>query len=150
MFNCFSHVQLFATPWTVAHQAPCPWDSPGKDIGVGCHALLKGVFPSHGSNPHLLCLLHWEASALQLVPPGKPYLRDIKENSFSHWSSLMAQMVKNLTAMQETRVQSLDQEDHLEKGMATHFSVLAWKIHQTEEFDGLQCMGSQSWTQLSD
>ena len=33
-----SHVQLFMTPWTVAHQAPCPWDSPGKNPGVGCHA----------------------------------------------------------------------------------------------------------------
>ena len=62
----------------------------------------------------------------------------------------MAQMVKNLTARQEARVQPLDQEDPLEKGMATHFSVLAWKNPPTEEFDGLRCMGSQSWTQLSD
>ena len=36
----------------------CPWNSPGKNIGVGCHAPLQGIFPTQGSNPHLLCLLH--------------------------------------------------------------------------------------------
>ena len=48
-------------------------------------------------------------------------------------SSLMAQMVKNLPAMQETRVPSLSQEDPLEKGMATHSSILAWRIPWTED-----------------
>ena len=52
-------------------------------------------------------------------------------------ASPVAQMVKNLPALQETRVQSLDQEDPLEKGMATHSSILAWKIPWTEEPDGL-------------
>ena len=55
----------------------------------------------------------------------------------------MTQMVKHLPAMQETWVQSLDREDPLEKGMATHFSILAWRIPWTEEPGGLQCMGSQ-------
>ena len=55
----------------------------------------------------------------------------------------MAQMVKNLLAMQETWVQSLGQEDPLEKGMATHSSILAWRIPWTEESGGLQSMGSQ-------
>ena len=57
--------------------------------------------------------------------------------------SLPAQMVKNLPAMRETWVLSLDQEDPLEKGMVTHSSILAWKIPQTEEPSGLQSMGSQ-------
>ena len=39
-----SHVWLCATPWIIAHQVPCPWYSPGKNTGVGCHALLKGIF----------------------------------------------------------------------------------------------------------
>ena len=39
------------TPWTVACQAPCPWDSPGKNAGVGCHALLQGPFPIQGLIP---------------------------------------------------------------------------------------------------
>ena len=51
-------------------------------------------------------------------------------------------VVKNLPAKQETRVQSLDQEDPLEKGMATHSSILAWEIPRTEEPGGLQSMGS--------
>ena len=52
-------------------------------------------------------------------------------------------MVKNLPAMQETWVRSLGQEDPLEEGMATHTSILAWKIPWTEEPGGLQSMGSQ-------
>ena len=52
-------------------------------------------------------------------------------------------MVKNLPAMQETWVQPLGWEDPLEKGMAKHSSILAWKIPWIEEPDGLQSMGSQ-------
>ena len=55
----------------------------------------------------------------------------------------MAQMVKNLPAKQETQVQSLDQEDPLEKEMATRSSILAWKTPGTEETGELQCMGVQ-------
>ena len=58
-------------------------------------------------------------------------------------SSLVAQMVKRLPAMQETRVRSLGWEDTLEKEMATHSSTLAWKIPWTEEPGRLQSMGSQ-------
>ena len=56
---------------------------------------------------------------------------------------MVAQVVKNLPAMQETQVQSLGQEDPLEKGMVTHSSILAWEIPWTEETGGLQSMGSQ-------
>ena len=55
----------------------------------------------------------------------------------------VAQMVKNLPAMRETPVQSLGREDPLGKGMATHSSILAWKIPWTERPGGLQSMGSQ-------
>ena len=55
----------------------------------------------------------------------------------------MAQMIKNLPAAQETCVQSLGQEDPLEKGMATHSSILAWRIQWTENSGGLQALGSQ-------
>jgi len=55
----------------------------------------------------------------------------------------MAQMVKNLPAMQETWVQSLGWEDPLGKGMTIHSSILAWRISWTEEPAGLQSMGSQ-------
>ena len=56
---------------------------------------------------------------------------------------LVAQMVKNLPAMQETQVHSLGQEDPLEKEMATHSSILAWEIPWMEEPGELQSMGSQ-------
>ena len=65
-------------------------------------------------------------------------------------ASLVAPMVKNMLAMQETRVQSLGQKDPLEKKMATHSNILAWEIPWTEEPGRLQSMGLQSWTQLSD
>ena len=55
----------------------------------------------------------------------------------------MAQAIKNLPAMQETRVQSMGREDPLEKGMATHSSVLAWRIPWTEEPGGLESVVSQ-------
>ena len=63
---------------------------------------------------------------------------------------LVAQMVKNVPAIQETRIWSLDQEDPLEKGMAMHSSILAWRIPWTEEPGRLQSVGSQSGTWLSD
>ena len=109
----------------------CPWDSPGKNTGVGCHALLQVNFPTQKSNPNVLCLLHcrWV---------------------LHHWvtwktaaqTSLVAQKVKHLSTMQETRIQSLGWEDPLEKEMAIHSSTIAWKIPWTEEPGGLQSMGS--------
>ena len=58
-------------------------------------------------------------------------------------ASLVTQRVKKLSAMQKTQVQSLGQEDPWEKKMATHSSILAWRILWTEEPGGLQSMGSQ-------
>ena len=63
-------------------------------------------------------------------------LKQLSSSSSSRvymWASLVAQMVKNLLAMQETRVQFLSQEGPLEEGMATHSSILAWRIPWTEE-----------------
>ena len=64
-------------------------------------------------------------------------------HTHTHMASLVAQLVKNLPAMQETWVQSLGQEDPLEKEMTTHSSILAWEILWTEEPGRLQSMGSQ-------
>ena len=50
----------------------CSWDSPGKSTGVGCHALLQGIFPTQGLNLCLLHLLHWQAGSLPLAPSGNP------------------------------------------------------------------------------
>ena len=51
-----------------------PRDSPGKNTGVGSHALLQGIFPAQGWNPHLLCLLHWQVDSLLLSHQGSPKL----------------------------------------------------------------------------
>ena len=61
----------------------------------------------------------------------------------SNWACLVAQRVKNLLAMQETQVRSLDQGDPLEKGMATHSNILAFRIPWTEEPGWLQPTGLQ-------
>ena len=73
MQGCFSHIRLFVTPGTVASRLLCPWDSPGKNIGVDCRALLQGIFLTQGSNLWLLHLWHWQACSLPLAPPGEPH-----------------------------------------------------------------------------
>ena len=67
----------------------------------------------------------------------------------SYRASLIAQLVNHLPAVQETRVWSLGQEDPLEKEMATHPSILAWRIPRTEEPDGHSPWDCKSRTQLS-
>ena len=69
IFQLLSCVQLFATPWTVAHQLLCPWGFPGKNTGVGFHVLLQGIFLIQRSNP---CLLHWQVDFLPLDHQGSP------------------------------------------------------------------------------
>ena len=71
--------------------------------------------------------MSWDLDSMKLASP---------------WASLVAQTVKNLPMMQETQVQSLGRGDPLEKGMASHASILAWIIPWTEETGGLQALGS--------
>ena len=79
-----SRVRLSVTPWTVARQPPLSMGFSGKNTGVGCHFLLQGIFLTQGSNPRLLCLLHWQMGSLPLVPPGKPrFLPKVKVKSLS-------------------------------------------------------------------
>ena len=66
-----SRVPFFVTPWTVACQLLCPWDSPGKNSGVGCHALFQGIFPTQELNP---CLPHCGQILYCLSHQGSPYL----------------------------------------------------------------------------
>ena len=71
---------------------------------------------------------------------GRTQLPNPKED----WASLVAQTVKNPPAMQETQVQSLGREDPLEKELATHSSILAWRIPRTEEIGRLSCKESDT------
>ena len=54
-------------------------DSPGKNTGVDCHALFQGIFPTKGSNPRLLCLLHRPGGSLPLVPYSTPYSTQLQQ-----------------------------------------------------------------------
>ena len=67
-----SCLTLLWPPRTVACHAPCPWDSPGKNTGVGCHFLLQGIFPTQESNA---CLLHWQTGSLPLNHLGSRTLQ---------------------------------------------------------------------------
>ena len=110
-----------------------PWDFPGKSTGVGCHCLLllssKLDITSLQTTSRL-----WTFLCYALCLP---------------WTSLVAQMVKNLPAMRETWVQSLDWEDPLEKEMATHSSTLAWRIPMDRAWRATVCGVAKSRTQQS-
>ena len=93
------------------------------------------------SETHPTCVYHWWNTHL------------FTEERGSALTSLVTQMVKNLPVMWETRVRSLDQEDPLEKEMATHSSILAWRIPGTKEPGGLPSMASHrvrhDWSDLA-
>ena len=75
MRTCVLSVRLFVSPWTVAHQAPLVLgDSPGQNTGVGCHALLQGIFPTQRSNPDLL---HCRWVLYHLSHQGSPHIDHI-------------------------------------------------------------------------
>ena len=80
---------------------------------------------------------------------GQESLRLNSVAVFVSWASLVAQMMKNLTAIQKTWVQSLGKEDPLEKKMATQTSILPWGVSWIEELGGLQSKASKSLTRLS-
>ena len=84
------------------------------------------------------------AAELEVINPWVLYQVDpLSEVKGFITSKLVAQMVKNLPAMQETWIQSLGQKDPLEKGMATHSRILTWRTRWTEELGGLQSLELQ-------
>ena len=92
---------------TLCDPMDSPWNSLGQNTGVDSISLLQGIFPTQGLNPGLL---HHRRILYQLN---------------------VAQLVKNSPAIQETWILSLGWEDALEKGTATHSSILAWRIPWT-------------------
>ena len=119
-----------------------------------CHCSLSSPSSHPSSSPlHLnssfflasLCPTFFLLIIFSNFPLLSLHFSSFPSNSFCqiHWASLVALLVKNLPAVQETQVRPLGQEALLEKGMATQSSVLAWRIPWTEEPGRLQSMGSQ-------
>ena len=87
----------------------CPWDSVGKNTGVGCQFLLQGIFLTQGSNACFLCLLHWQVDSLLTAPPGKP-LHQYLPGESSGWLLLPpnpARSLFHLSQAQRSRASSL-------------------------------------------
>ena len=119
---------------------PHPWDSLGKNTGVGCHFLLQCMKVKSASEVSQSCLTL--SNPMDCSPPGSS-VHGIFQARVLEWgaiafsesmnimyvmTSLVAQLVKNPSAMWKTWAQSLGWEEPLEEGMATHSSILAWRI----------------------
>ena len=116
-----------------------------EDEMVGWHHQLNGheFEPTPGDSKgqgSLMCCSTWGHKELWTLRDMTEWLINSK---YIYMASLVVQTVKNLSAMQETWVRSLSQEDLLKKGTTTYFSILAWKILWTEEPGGLQSVGLQ-------
>ena len=145
---------LLLNPW-VNGSYTLNYNFLGRNTRVGCHALLQRIFPTKGSNPGLLhcrqilayysplnfLFLSIKKFSLPWLTGTLVWLTMIAEGDLCP-DFFIAQMVKNLPAMQ-TWVRSLGQEDSLEKEMAIHSSILAWRIPWTNRPGRLQSMGSQ-------
>ena len=88
-------------------------------------------------------ILSWKNKGIKNMWRSQQVRVGTTSNSFEGSPQLVTQTVKPSPAVQETWVQSLDWEDSLEEGMATHSSILAWRVPRTEEPGGLQSVGSQ-------
>ena len=103
VLSCFSCVWFFVTPWTIDRQVPLSMGFSRQEYWTGLHSCLQEIFPTQQSYLHLLCLLHWQAGSLPLVPLGK------------------------LTCLLEW--QELKTLEVIQNAIAPHSSALAWKIH---------------------
>ena len=81
MLSRFSHVQLFAALWTEPTRLLCPWDSPDKNTGVGCHALLQRIFLTQGSNQSFL-----HCTQILLSHSRRLWLNPLKSQQGTGWN----------------------------------------------------------------
>ena len=103
MLSCFSCVWLFATLWTVTSRLLCSWDSPGKNTGEGCHALLQGIFPTQGLNPMSYALAGrffttsatWEISNCVIQANTVLNLPQLNSSSLQEWWKFAINLLLN-------------------------------------------------------
>ena len=146
------------TLWTVAHQAPLSMGFSRQEYWSGLPLSTSGDLPDPGIKPGLLLnpLLHcwmlptiWHmlVSLISFLTNFTPTLYSVMYIYNTSWASLVAQLVNNPPAMQETLVQFLGQEDALQKGLATHSSILVWRIPMDRGAWWATVHGvSKSWT----
>ena len=120
---------------------------------MGCHAFLQGIFPTQGSNPHLLCpCIDWlfitESPGSVLKNPAFFIIStwDQKCRVFKYPMGFLGGSDGKESTYDEGDLGSIPGEDPLEEEMATHSGILAWGIPWTEKPDRPQSMGLQSWT----
>ena len=137
MLSC---VQLFASPWILSSpDSSVHGDSPGKNTGIGCHALLQGIFRTQGSN---LGLPHCRWTFYLLSHQESPFNSTYTELYI--WASQTAQWQRihlSMQEMQETQVWSLCREDPLEKEDAPYSSMHAWNILGQRSLSGYSPWG---------
>ena len=176
MLSCFGRVQLFASLWTIVHQAPLSMGFSRQEYWSGLPCPPPGDLPDPGIEPtspmspvlaggFFTASANWEAgnscvhtyvlSLLDLPPtPGSPltpaHIPPSRSSQSTGLSSLCVQQYppsdlfycgRARLPVQEMRVQSLGREDPLEREMATHSSILAWRFPWTEEPGGLHPWG---------
>ena len=148
MLSHFCFVWLFATLWNIACQTPLSLGFSKQEYWSGLPYTLPG-YPDPGVEPASPVAPALQVDSLPLSYQGSLYIciyiqcLYIHTHIYIYKTSLVAQTVKSLPAMWETRVWFLGWEDSLEEEMATHSSILAWRIPWTEEPGGLQSMGLQ-------
>ena len=134
-----------SNPRDVPARLLCPWDSPGKNTGVGCHVLLQGIFPTQGSNPGLP---HNRQILNRLNHQGRWRILEWVTYSFSKgFPDPGIKLEKNLPAIHETWVWAFGQEDSLEKGMATHSIFLPAEFYGQRILVGYGCKESDTTKQ---
>ena len=102
---------LFVNPWTVTTRLLCPWDFPGKNIGVGCHSLLQGIFQTQGSNL-VSCIAgrFFTVSATREAPKCLNIRWKKKKNYLKYWNSLGVQWLGLSVLLPWAWVSSLTRE----------------------------------------
>ena len=110
-----------------------------QEYWSGLHTLLQGIFPIQGLNPHLLCLLHWQANSLPLVPPGKPLLSHSKHQfmKFWKWEKMQSLLLESQNILVLISCHWL--------GQATIQGPPSWTVLEDGRTTGFQIRSGSAW-----
>ena len=123
----------------------CPWDSPGKNTRVGCHALFQGIFHTLGLNPHLLCLRHWQVGSLPVATSGKPLVWGCCCCCCCYVTSVVSDSVQP-HRWQPNRLPRPWDSPGKNTGVGCHFLLQCMKVKNESEVAQLCLTLSDPWT----